>query len=348
VSRKIRGDIGLFTLGVFSIVIIAIISAIVTALSHIYSIMIYYKLPIIILVIVLICMVIMLLIFDYLYFKSEKFIKIKTSITQYINNCNELNHHISELKGSYLNIKSFDYGSRSIQDNSIYNFKRLEWSKDIKNNFIHNCSATVCKGASNQPLKYLCKYFNIEISEESLADIESVFNDFAAAEQGKFLLQNEKDSILNSIKSSIPWIINRFRKKKLAKELGFDEIDLSDLYFPVYTFQYVSAGGNSSMKCDIKLDTVNLEKLLSYLMGLINFRKSIDGQRALMTSALRQKIKIRDNFTCKKCGISANNERNLLLEIDHIIPLAKGGITTETNLQTLCWKCNRSKGAKIL
>ena len=38
---------------------------------------------------------------------------------------------------------------------------------------------------------------------------------------------------------------------------------------------------------------------------------------------------------------------NLLLEIDHKIPLAKGGMTTEDNLQTLCWKCNRSKGAKL-
>ncbi len=48
------------------------------------------------------------------------------------------------------------------------------------------------------------------------------------------------------------------------------------------------------------------------------------------------------------CGVSTiNQEKNLLLEIDHIIPLSKGGITTEKNLQTLCWKCNRAKGAKI-
>ena len=39
---------------------------------------------------------------------------------------------------------------------------------------------------------------------------------------------------------------------------------------------------------------------------------------------------------------------NLLLEVDHIIPIIKGGLTKEDNLQTLCWKCNRSKGAKIV
>ena len=41
-------------------------------------------------------------------------------------------------------------------------------------------------------------------------------------------------------------------------------------------------------------------------------------------------------------------EPNLLLEIDHIIPVSKGGLTEESNLQTLCWKCNRSKSDKIL
>ena len=31
-----------------------------------------------------------------------------------------------------------------------------------------------------------------------------------------------------------------------------------------------------------------------------------------------------------------------------IIPVAKGGLTEESNLQTLCWKCNRSKSDKIM
>lgn len=67
-----------------------------------------------------------------------------------------------------------------------------------------------------------------------------------------------------------------------------------------------------------------------------------------MTTKLRKTIKRRDRYTCKLCGISTKKEPNLLLEIDHIIPLAKGGITTEENLQTLCWKCNRKKGSKLL
>ena len=67
----------------------------------------------------------------------------------------------------------------------------------------------------------------------------------------------------------------------------------------------------------------------------------------LMTSQLREKIKYRDNYKCCSCSLGIVDEPNLLLEIDHKIPLSKGGITTYDNLQTLCWKCNRTKGAKF-
>ena len=68
-------------------------------------------------------------------------------------------------------------------------------------------------------------------------------------------------------------------------------------------------------------------------------------ERNKMTTAVRERIKKRDNYTCQKCGISLFDEPHLLLEVDHIIPIAKGGKTVDSNLQSLCWKCNRSKGA---
>jgi hypothetical protein len=287
-------------------------------------------------------------IYAYTYFISIKFKSIKESIKKHTDNSNGLNHHIQELKCSYINVKSYDYGNSSLQDNSRYNFKRREWSNELKNNQVHNCTSTVCKNASAQPLKYLCKYFSIKTDEDTLSNFENVLNDFAAAEQGKKLLLAEREIIINSIKNNIPALIYALSKEQLIKKLGFERIDLSDLHFPVYTFQYVSAGGNSSARCDIKLDVENLNKFVNYLNDLLKFRNSIQGQRALMTSKLREQIKQRDNYTCKSCRISTHTERNLLLEIDHIIPLSRGGLTYESNLQTLCWRCNRSKGAKIL
>jgi hypothetical protein len=235
-----------------------------------------------------------------------------------------------------------------LSDISKYNFQRKTWKEISRNNQVHNCTASVCKNAKDQPFKYLCKYFDIKVTEAALSRFESMLNDFTAAEQGKELLLKEREIILLSIRKYIPVIIYYFSQSKLIKKLGFEVVDLSDLHFPVYTFQYVSHGGNSSLKCDIKLNIENLNKFVGYLNELVNFKKSIDGQRALMTSQLREKIKIRDYHTCKICGISTNDEKNLLLEIDHIIPLSKGGITSENNLQTLCWRCNRKKGSKII
>ena len=287
-------------------------------------------------------------IYPEIYFRSRKFNLIKESISKHINNCNELNHYIEELKGSYVNIESYNYGTGKIIDNSIYNFQRKEWRSIIQSSQIHHCSATVCKNASDQPIKYLCKYFNIENNEASLSKFEKVLNDFTSVEQAKDLIKKEKESILNSISESIPFIIQQFHKEKLTSKLGFETVDISDTYIPIFIFHYVSAGGNSSSRCDIKLNIQNLNQLINYLNDIIKWSISIKGQRALMTSQLREKIKERDNYKCCSCKLSIEDEPNLLLEIDHKIPLSKGGMTTYENLQTLCWKCNRAKGAKII
>ena len=91
-----------------------------------------------------------------------------------------------------------------------------------------------------------------------------------------------------------------------------------------------------------------IAELIELLKSKLTEKAFAKEQRALMTKKLREFIKKRDNFTCRTCGNSIYVEPNLLLEIDHIIPVAKGGRTVEDNLQTLCWKCNRAKSDKIL
>ena len=45
------------------------------------------------------------------------------------------------------------------------------------------------------------------------------------------------------------------------------------------------------------------------------------------------------------CGASAND--GVKLEVDHIVPVSKGGKSTMDNLQTLCERCNRGKRDKL-
>lgn len=74
---------------------------------------------------------------------------------------------------------------------------------------------------------------------------------------------------------------------------------------------------------------------------------------------VRALIYKRDNYSCSKCGVKAINfnknysgentlfcSNNKWLELDHIIPISLGGIDHQSNLQTLCNKCNSKKGNK--
>ncbi|MDE2118263.1 MAG: HNH endonuclease [Betaproteobacteria bacterium] len=51
----------------------------------------------------------------------------------------------------------------------------------------------------------------------------------------------------------------------------------------------------------------------------------------------------RDNYRCVKCGASPSNNHKVELEVDHIIPVAKGGGNALENLQILCRDCNQGK-----
>ncbi len=325
------------------IIILCIIAGIIYAIGILLS----EIMPIIFVVFCVVAITFLIyFIFEKIYFCSKPFLRIKESIKSYAEDCNELNNHIEDLKSWEISGSTTDYGVAQYIDNSKYSYRRSELNKNQNAKNIYNCSLCVCKNAQQQPFKYICKYFGIKPNEETLEKFECMLNHFAAAEQGKELLQKERDRIVASVSNKIPFVIRKFRPKKLMHKLGFKEIDLSQVYFPRYKFLYISAGGNSSMECNVIMDIDNINRFVLYLSDIVKFKKSAAGQRALMTSSLREKIKKRDNYTCQICGLSIFQEPNLLLEIDHIIPIAKHGLTVEDNLQTLCWRCNRKKGKK--
>lgn len=67
--------------------------------------------------------------------------------------------------------------------------------------------------------------------------------------------------------------------------------------------------------------------------------------REAISKKLRFEIFKRDEFTCSYCG---NTPPKVVLEVDHIIPVCKGGTNTEDNLTTSCFDCNRGKGGNEL
>lgn len=51
-------------------------------------------------------------------------------------------------------------------------------------------------------------------------------------------------------------------------------------------------------------------------------------------------------YECAACKMTSHNR--IPFQVDHIIPLNKGGKTVPENLQVLCRKCNASKSDKIM
>ena len=60
---------------------------------------------------------------------------------------------------------------------------------------------------------------------------------------------------------------------------------------------------------------------------------------------LRFEVFNRDGFTCQYCG---RKTPEVILELDHVIPVSKGGTNDFDNLITSCFECNRGKGQSLL
>lgn len=60
---------------------------------------------------------------------------------------------------------------------------------------------------------------------------------------------------------------------------------------------------------------------------------------------MRFEVFHRDHFTCQYCGAQPPD---VVLVCDHIIPVAKGGLTSAENLVTACEGCNAGKSDKSL
>jgi len=59
-----------------------------------------------------------------------------------------------------------------------------------------------------------------------------------------------------------------------------------------------------------------------------------------LSGSVRYSVLARAKHRCELCGVSADVKA---LDVDHIVPRSKGGSDDESNLQALCYTCNRAK-----
>jgi hypothetical protein len=284
------------------------------------------------------------------YFASEGFLAHKAEIASVVAEHNEIAQYTSEIRahGSF-HIGASNTGAQAhlgnFQNTSLWNFRRDRNVADYQARNVHNCSLQVVRNASVDPLKYVMKYFGIKPDEATLEDAERLNESIVRLEDAVDNLRQRESSITQSINP--PRFILKYYSGEFMKQVGVELLPI-DVPYPEYIFEYVSAGGNSSQRTTVTFNTATIDSLVETLGQRIRWRKSAAGQRALMTTKLRNFVKERDNHTCTYCSVSLAVEPHLLLEVDHIIPVSKGGLTTLDNLQALCWRCNRTKSNKAV
>lgn len=280
------------------------------------------------------------------YYDSPSFLKIKETCEALMSSQREFNEYINEKIQSISQL----FGTRVVRNETVhddeYNYIR-PYKKTITP-FTAEVSATVFASAENSPLEYIVKYFypNKKAYPKQIQNLYQLVEELETLRDAKQIIENYKTEYQQYL-GDVPAFIMENDEAGFYSRLGFANIDESVLTVE-YKFSYTSGGGLAQRSFTVPMTEETIAELINVLESKLTASAFAKEQRALMTKKLRESIKERDNFTCCNCGNSTHVEPNLLLEIDHIIPVAKGGQTVADNLQTLCWKCNRAKGDKIV
>ena len=279
------------------------------------------------------------------YYQSADFAKIKETCEVLMSSQRDFNEYISEK----VSVISKLFGTRIIRNETknedVYQYVRT-YKKTITP-FTAEVSSTVFASAENNPLEYVVKYFypNKDMLLEQIQNLHLLIEELETLKEAKQIIENYKKDYQQYICNVPDYVMED--ETEFYSRLGFANLDENVLTIE-YKFAYTSSGGMAKRTFTVPMTEETIIELIKALENKLTVSAFTKEQRSLMTKKLRDYIKNRDNYTCCSCGNSTIAEPNLLLEIDHIVPVSKGGCTVEENLQTLCWKCNRSKSNKII
>ena len=278
------------------------------------------------------------------YYNSPAFFKIKETCEALMSTQREFNEYITEKVETISTL----FGTRIVRNETI-NDDEYQYIRPYKKTitpFTAEVSAAVFASAENNPIEYVIKNFypNKAMYPEQIQKLHLLIEELETLKEAKRIIENYKVEYQQYL-NDVPDYIMEEDQAGFYSRLGFANIDESVLVVE-YQFSYTSGGGMAKRSFVVPMTEETIVRLINALEAKLTMSAFTKEQRALMTNKLREFIKSRDNFTCCSCGNSTHNEPNLLLEIDHIIPVSKGGCTVEENLQTLCWKCNRAKSNK--
>lgn len=280
------------------------------------------------------------------YYESQEFSQIKQSCEKLMASQKDFNEYI----GNKITSISKLFGTRVIRNETVNNdeYNYIRPYKKAITPFTAEVSSAIFASAENDPLEYIVKIFypNKRSYPEQIQKLYKLIEELETLKDAKQILDNYKEDYQEYL-IDVPKYVMEKDEAGFYSRLGFANID-EDTLTVEYKFSYTSNGGMAQRTFTVPMTEDTIIELIKRLENKLTSKAFAKEQRSLMTKKLREYIKQRDNHTCCICGNSTYEEPNLLLEIDHIIPVSKGGYTVEENLQTLCWKCNRTKSDKLL
>lgn len=218
-------------------------------------------------------------------------------------------------------------------------------------------AASLISRILDNPFRY--PYFNrtFDVSRKRNVHINDYIDEFLSSEAGIAAIQRHEQKVAQwkaDCDEKVEHSILREYRRRQLNEVMDDEhryrFHTSRMRIKYRQRNYVKTAYTEPVRDETSECSIEWLRNRYRALGAIGFETTLrkyghKEQRTLMTAKLKQQIKERDHYTCQMCGKYMPDEVGL--QIDHIVPVSRGGKSVPSNLRVLCDKCNRKKGAKV-
>jgi hypothetical protein len=160
-----------------------------------------------------------------------------------------------------------------------------------------------------------------------------------ALQMAGLALQEEKNVLIDALFDNLKLVWIARGKQPVFRDMG---ISPSQYTASIYVDRFGS--WRTALETFVTKADRERDELLTYEVEVQTSRGNKKTKRDPSLS-LRFFVLKRDSFRCVICGRSPATVAGLILEVDHVKAWSNGGETIEDNLRTLCFDCNRGKGA---